>query len=839
MSPERYQQIERLYHAALQHDLEQRADFLRQAASADVSLRREVESLLAYDQRSAGFLEDPPDDIAAEVFRAAARHSLTGKTLGHYHVNAVAGIGGMGEVYIAEDTTLKRTVAIKLLPKQYTDDLDRVRRFEQEARAISALNHPNIITIYEIGRIDEMPYLVAEHVEGETLRERIHQGPLTPGAVLDIGLQITAALDAAHRAGVIHRDIKPENVMVRSDGLVKVLDFGLAKLAGKDVSRTDVVPDGIVCTATGLAMGTRNYMSPEQASGRQVDSRTDLFSLGVVLYELLTGKRPSPVGTPGETIPPQLEPVITRLLAEEPDARYQCAADVRADLRSIQRKIENPGDTWFKRLSWRAAGVVIVVLGAVVFGWLWRGSSRGGSAKISSLAVLPFRELSAQGDASFLGFGIANEIIMRLAPVGSVTLRPTSAIRQYLGQEVDALTAARQLRVDAVLDGSYQRADARIRVSVNLLRASDGVSLWAETVDLPSADVLDLQKDVSEKIAEKLRLRFGNQHVSGRRTSSPQAYEYYAKAMYYFGDRSFDSRRRMSVNTAIDLFGRAIELDPNYADARAGLAYAYAWSDWFYEENPEWMARANEEIRIAEGLDPMLPSIHIVRSLFLCNGRGCDVEAATRELLLAQHIDPSAAHVELAGIYRRMGIEDKEKQEEEAALVVDPTNTVLKEAAVIARYESTRPDEALQANQRFFQRGPEAWYYIEKGMPEEAAILSRGDPYGASSLQAYTVKALLPALQGRYREAEEHIPVLLEKARTFPYLYYVVARTYALEGKQEEAMEWLTLWANRFFPSYPSLVRDRLLDRIRQYGPFVQFMADMKRLWERYRREFG
>ena len=296
----------------------------------------------------------------------------------------------------------------------------------------------------------------------------------------------------------------------------------------------------------------------------------------------------------------------------------------------------------------------------------------------------------------------------------------------------------------------------------------------------------------------------------------------------------------MSLNTAIDLFRRAIELDPNYADARTGLAYAYAWSDWFYEENPEWIERARQQITIAEELDSTLPSIHIVRSFFLCNGRGCNAEAATRELLLAQQIDPSAAHVELAGMYRRIGIEDKERQEEEAALVVDPTNTILKDAAVVGRYITARPDEALEASRRFFKRGPSAWYYIEKKMPEEASIMvSRGDLDEPSSVQAYTVRALIPALRGHYHEAEGHIPALLKKARAYPYLYYVVARIYALQGKNAEAMEWLTRWANGFSPSYPAYVRDPLLDRLRQYGPFVQFMADMKRLWKQYQREFG
>jgi tetratricopeptide (TPR) repeat protein len=294
------------------------------------------------------------------------------------------------------------------------------------------------------------------------------------------------------------------------------------------------------------------------------------------------------------------------------------------------------------------------------------------------------------------------------------------------------------------------------------------------------------------------------------------------------------------MDTAIDLFQKAIELDPNYADARAGLAYAYAWGDWWYEEKPEWIERAKEQIRIAEEFDSTLPSIHIVRSLFLCNGRGCDVEAATRELLVAQQVDPSAAHIELAAMYGRMGLEDKEKLEEETALVIDPTNTILKDAAVVGRYMLARPDEALEASQRFFQRGPDAWHYIEKRMPDQAAMmLERDGPYEPSSVQAYIVKALMPALQGRYREAEGQIPALLEKARAYPYLYYVVARIYALQGKGEQAMKWLTLRVNGHHQNYPAYVRDRFLDRIRQYGPFVEFMADMKRRCERYRREFG
>jgi tetratricopeptide (TPR) repeat protein len=424
----------------------------------------------------------------------------------------------------------------------------------------------------------------------------------------------------------------------------------------------------------------------------------------------------------------------------------------------------------------------------------------------------------------------------------SVIVRPTSAVRPYVNQSVDALTAAQRLGVDAVVDGNFQRANGRIRFSANLLRVSDGASIWAESVDLPATDVLDLEKDVAGKIITKLTLRLNGVRAAPRGTSNPQAREYYSKAVYYFGDRSFDPRKAASVQTAIDLLKSAIELDPNYADARAQLAYAYAWSDWFVQENPEFIQRAKEEISAAEKLDSALPAVHLVRSFLLCNWRGCEVEAATKELLLAQQIDPSSAHTELAAMYRLMGLEDKERAEEEAALLVDPTSAILKEATVFGRYGSARPDEGLNASQRLLKRGPTAWYYVEKMMPGEAAMaLAQGDPEaaGGATCQAYIVRALIPALQGRYREAEAQIPDLLARAKAWPILYNVLARIYALQGKNEEAMKWLMVLEEKHFSSYPSHARDPFLARLRHYQPFLEFLADLKERWKRYKREFG
>jgi serine/threonine protein kinase len=836
--PDHYEEVEELYHAALEKGADERADFLNRP-EIDAGVRREVESLLAYDARSAGFLEEPPDEMEAQVFGPVR----VGQRVGPFEVLSMAGSGGMGDVYLAEDTRLKRTVAIKFLPAECNHDPDRIRRFEREARVISTLSQPNIITIYETGALDESPYLVTEYVPGVTLRDRISQGRVEPRAVLDIALQVAAALDAAHHAGIIHRDIKPENIMVRTDGLVKVLDFGLAK-PDERAENIGSTWDTVLPTESGVALGTRTYMSPEQMLGRPVDARTDLFSMGIVLFELLTGQRPLPLGNPEADLPAPFQPIIARLLAEDPNRRYQSALELREDLQHIQPEIEAPRSGWlpvFMRKRRRLLGIMGVSL-VLVAVWYRRDLLSGRSTEIKSLAVLPFRELNAQVDDGLLGFGIANEIITRVGQASRVAVRPTSAIRPYVHQNVDALAAARQLGVDAVVDGNFQRANGRIRFSAHLLRVLDSASLWAESVELPPADILDMEKDVAEKVAAKLTLRLANRQFSTRGTSNPQASEYFAKAVYYFGDRSFDPHNTAPVQTAIDLLRSAIELDPNYADARAQLAYAYAWSDWFIEQNQELVHRAEEEIDLAEKLDSALPSVHLVRSLLLCNWRGCDVERATKELLVAQKIDPSSAHGELAAMYRRMGLEEKEQEEEEAALRVDPTSAIFKEAAAFGRYASARPDDGLKASLRLLKRGPGAWYYVEKLMPDAAArALDQGDREvgDGTTCQAYTVKALIPALQGHYQEAEGQIPALLAKAKAWPILYNVVARVYALQGKNEDAMKWLRIWAENHNPSYPAYARDPFLARLRTYPPFIRFLADMKERWKHYRRAFG
>jgi eukaryotic-like serine/threonine-protein kinase len=394
MTPERYRQVGHLYHTALELDPEARQAFLDNACGGDEELRQEVESLLRAYDKAANYFAAPAMQVAAGLLVEQKSSTLAGQSFSHYQVLSLIGAGGMGEVYLAEDTTLGRRVALKLLSAESTRDADRVRRFEQEARAASSLNHPNIVTIHEIGRVDSTHYIITEFVEGETLRQQMSKSKPGIGAVLEVMVQVASALSAAHAAGIVHRDIKPENIMVRPDGLVKVLDFGLAKLTAE--SRAPVYSHAPTIdkrlTEPGQVMGTPHYMSPEQARGVGVDARSDIFSLGAMLYEMITGQRPFAGATTGDTIaailrdepqplshhlsdcPPTLEWIVNRCLAKSPEQRYQTAGELSAELKAARGAIEErsrPTTQTTERSNnqlrrWAAIGFVVALIA------LWR-----------------------------------------------------------------------------------------------------------------------------------------------------------------------------------------------------------------------------------------------------------------------------------------------------------------------------------------------------------------------------------------------------------------------------------------------------------------------------------
>jgi serine/threonine protein kinase/Tol biopolymer transport system component len=360
MTPERWRQIDQLFHSALEQERSQRAQFLAQECADDVSLRSEVELLIASHEQAHDFIETPASDLAAAILAKGQAGLVTGQAVGPYKIVSVLGIGGMGEVYLAHDTRLGRQVALKLMPPQFTINADRLRRFEQEARAVSALNHPNIVTIHEIGRDNGSQFIVTEYIEGQTLRQRMEESAISLRLALEVSIQVTSALASAHAAGIVHRDIKPENIMVRADGYVKVLDFGLAKLteAPSAASNADASTRAKVQTESGLVMGTATYMSPEQARGLSVDARTDIFSLGVVLYEMITARapfdgatisdvvaailkeEPAPLSQYSPEVPVELEWMMKKALAKEREERYQTIKELQIDLKRLKQELE-------------------------------------------------------------------------------------------------------------------------------------------------------------------------------------------------------------------------------------------------------------------------------------------------------------------------------------------------------------------------------------------------------------------------------------------------------------------------------------------------------------------
>ncbi|MEW6126896.1 MAG: protein kinase [Acidobacteriota bacterium] len=404
MDADRFKKVDEIFDAVLDLQPDERAAYLGQVCGGDSDLRREVESLLEARNQIGNFIETPAAQAAAKSFAQQTGRSLIGRAIKHYNILALIGTGGMGEVYLAEDTRLHRKVALKILPPQSTRDPDRVARFQRESRAASALNHPNIITIHEIGQEGDLYFIVTEFIEGDTLRKKIARGKLALKEAIDITLQAAAALDAAHRAGIVHRDIKPENIMIRHDGYVKVLDFGLAKLTEKSESDANLTGEIQLSTETGVVMGTVSYMSPEQAAGHSLDHRTDLFSLGVVFYEAVSGKnpfkrdllattlnaileeQPPPISNSNAAVSLELERIITRLLEKDKELRYQTAADLRASFRRLQKNLDSritasadkisatrptisrkPVSEWWRNLAIALAGLSIFLLA----GWLF------------------------------------------------------------------------------------------------------------------------------------------------------------------------------------------------------------------------------------------------------------------------------------------------------------------------------------------------------------------------------------------------------------------------------------------------------------------------------------
>ena len=654
MKPERWKQIDQLLEAALDRPPGERAAFLNQACAGDEALRRGVESLLSSDGQASSFIEAPAFEVAAEFLAEDQTQTLVGQQIGRYRVLSLLGTGGMGEVYLAQDSRLGRKVAIKILPASFTKDQERVRRFEQEARAASRLSHPNICVIHEVGETDDgRHYITMEYIDGVTLRQRMTNLQMRLAEALDIAIQVASGLSAAHQAGIVHRDVKPENIMLRTDSYIKVLDFGLAKLTEKRQISADTESPAIAAVKTdaGVVMGTASYMAPEQARGLEVDARTDIWSLGAALYEMVAGRAPFEGATTSDVIvsilereplplehhrsgvPTELQKIVSKALSKNREDRYQTVEELVIDLKSLKRELEygsrnETADGLAKRTSRQAsrllssaeylisgikqhqkavglaAATLIIAIAAGAYSYFNKSSKA-----IDSLAALPFVNVGADPNTEYLSDGITESLINSLSQLPDIKVISFSSVSRYRGQQIDPKAVGHALGVRALLVGKVMQRGDDLIVSAELVDTRDNRHIWGEQYNRKLSGLIALQKEISREISDKLRLRLSGEQkelLTKRHTESAEANQLYLMGRHHLNRWTPEGWRK-----GIEHFQQAIEKDPGYALAYVGVATAYNALGFFDVMLPrEARPKAEEAAVKALEIDDTLGEAH-------------------------------------------------------------------------------------------------------------------------------------------------------------------------------------------------------------------------------------
>ena len=677
-----------------------------------------------------------------------------GTVLGAYRIVAPIGAGGMGEVFLAQDSRLERNVALKILPRAFAGDAERLGRFVREAKSASALNHPNILTIHEIGMSEGFHYLATELIVGETLRERIARGALPVADCLEIAIQVAAALGAAHAAGIVHRDVKPENVMIRADGLVKVLDFGLAKWSEPQV----VDPQGVTVdrgrTHPGVVLGTVAYMSPEQSRGKTVDARTDLWSLGVVLYEMLSGRQPfegesstdvlanilhrepPQLALEAEELAPEIGAILGRALAKERLARYATSRELTADLKSAQKRLQFDAELGRSPLpggsavSGGVAGPASAASGASASSPA-RGSTGSGAAlPRHAIAVLPFRNLSAEAENDYFCDGLAEELLNALAKIDGFKVAARTSAFAFRDKPAGISEIGRALGVTTVLEGSVRTSRGRMRIAVQLVNAADGFHLWSERYDREMRDIFDVQDEITLAIVDALKIKlFGDERTAAlkRGTENAEAHELYLRGRFSWNQRTAEAVRR-----AADYYQEAIAQDPRYALAHAGLAECYVLYPWLSVAPPhDSMPKARTAALRALEIDDDLAEAHAALGVYL-SFYAWDQPASERELRRAIELKPSSATAYhwLGNIaLLAMGRWDESLAAERRAGELDPLSLSIASDTGVTLLYARRFDEAIAQFRRTLAVDPK--FYVARyhlGLdPACAGGVRRGD----------------------------------------------------------------------------------------------------------------
>ncbi len=787
---------------------------------------------------------------------------VIGKTLSHYRIVEKIGAGGMGEVYRARDERLERDVALKVLPTGTLADEATRKRFRKEALALSKLNHPHIATVHDFDTQDGTDFLVMELVEGVTLSDKLVGGPLPEKEITRLGAQLAEGLAAAHERRVVHRDLKPANLRVTPDGRLKILDFGLAKLVQPDVASATATTESF--TETQAAAGTLPYMAPEQVRAENVDARSDIYAAGAVLYEMATGHRafpetqagrlmdailhqaPQPPSGLNRRVSPGLEGIILKALEKEPENRYQSAKELAVDL----RRLGTPGSAAAvlsarrpatrRKMVW-AAGVALVALLAVLVGLNVAGLrdrllGRPAPGQITSLAVLPLENMLGDAEQDYFVEGMHEALITELSKIGALKVISRTSAMRYKGTDKSVPEIARELGVDALIEGSVLRAGSTVRVTAQLIEAATDRHLWAESYERDLRDILALQSEVARAIAREIKVRLTLEEealLATKHVINPEAHLTYLKGRHHFWKATCEGRRR-----SIEFFQEALNLDPAYAPGHAGMADAYNMLAAFGCLEPkEAYPLAKVAARRALELDNTLGEAHTSLASIREN-YDWDWVGAEREYQRAIELNPgyATAHTWYASFLSNMGRHEQAIAEIRRAQALDPlslaANTFLGGILINAR----QYDQAIEQLQETLEIDPDFGWphvelgitYVQKAMYEEAiAEYQRSVSLSGGSARAMAWLGYTYAVAGRRREAQETLKELKELSKRRYVSPFEIAMVYTSLGEKDQAFEWLEKAYEERDPNMVWLKNVAWLDPLRSEPRFQSLLRRM------------